>query len=205
MRSCTRYEPLHSSDLRSRSCRAFPAPAAAPHGDAGGRGVRRRHIWPRRDAGLDRRERRCDGAPCRFSPGADRLCLTAASPAGFIRQRRLDALTGSRLAHVGAEDPVDKVDYPAANLSGINWRAGARVASAVPVSSRQPPAAGERCPSRKNSAPNVGRVIEVKGVVIDVAFEGGRLPGIYNALEIEIGRRRRGAAQAHRRGPAASR
>jgi F-type H+-transporting ATPase subunit beta len=38
----------------------------------------------------------------------------------------------------------------------------------------------------KNSAPNVGKVIEVKGVVIDVAFEG-RLPGIYNALEIEIG------------------
>ena len=33
--------------------------------------------------------------------------------------------------------------------------------------------------------PNIGKVIEVKGVVIDVAFED-RLPGIYNALEIEI-------------------
>jgi len=38
----------------------------------------------------------------------------------------------------------------------------------------------------KKSAPNIGKVIEVKGVVIDVAFES-RLPGIYNALEIEIG------------------
>jgi F-type H+-transporting ATPase subunit beta len=40
-------------------------------------------------------------------------------------------------------------------------------------------------PESEKSAPNVGKVIEVKGVVIDVAFEG-RLPGIYNALEIEI-------------------
>ncbi|MGD0167406.1 MAG: F0F1 ATP synthase subunit beta [Gaiellaceae bacterium] len=39
---------------------------------------------------------------------------------------------------------------------------------------------------RKESAPRVGKVIEVKGVVIDVAFEG-ELPKIYNALEIEIG------------------
>jgi len=37
----------------------------------------------------------------------------------------------------------------------------------------------------KKDAPNTGRVVEVKGVVIDVAF-GDQLPAIYNALEIEI-------------------
>src|SRR5664280_2657402 len=37
----------------------------------------------------------------------------------------------------------------------------------------------------QKDAPNAGRVIEVKGVVIDVAF-GSQLPAIYNALEIEI-------------------
>jgi len=31
---------------------------------------------------------------------------------------------------------------------------------------------------------NTGTVIEIKGVVIDVHFDGGNLPGIYNALEI---------------------
>jgi len=38
---------------------------------------------------------------------------------------------------------------------------------------------------QKKDAPNTGKVIEVKGVVIDVAFTD-RLPAIYNALEIEI-------------------
>ncbi len=37
----------------------------------------------------------------------------------------------------------------------------------------------------KKDAPNIGKVIEVQGVVIDVAFTD-RLPAIYNALEIEI-------------------
>ena len=37
----------------------------------------------------------------------------------------------------------------------------------------------------KKDAPNTGRVVEVKGVVIDVAF-GDQLPEVYNALEIEI-------------------
>ncbi len=37
----------------------------------------------------------------------------------------------------------------------------------------------------KKVAPSTGRVIEVKGVVIDVAFSG-HLPAIYNALEIDI-------------------
>jgi len=37
----------------------------------------------------------------------------------------------------------------------------------------------------KKDAPNTGKVVEVKGVVIDVAFTD-RLPAIYNALEIEI-------------------
>jgi F-type H+-transporting ATPase subunit beta len=38
---------------------------------------------------------------------------------------------------------------------------------------------------KEKDAPNTGKVIEVKGVVIDVAFTD-RLPAIYNALEIEI-------------------
>src|SRR6478672_877399 len=33
-----------------------------------------------------------------------------------------------------------------------------------------------------------GRVVEIKGVVLDVAFEDGHLPKIYNALEIEVPR-----------------
>ena len=37
----------------------------------------------------------------------------------------------------------------------------------------------------KKDAPNIGKVIEVQGVVIDVAFTD-RLPAIYNALEIDI-------------------
>jgi F-type H+-transporting ATPase subunit beta len=31
---------------------------------------------------------------------------------------------------------------------------------------------------------NTGTVLEIKGVVLDVRFDGGKLPGIYNALEI---------------------
>ena len=31
---------------------------------------------------------------------------------------------------------------------------------------------------------NSGTVIEIKGVVLDVRFDGGTLPAIYNALEI---------------------
>ncbi|MCB0880092.1 MAG: F0F1 ATP synthase subunit beta, partial [Thermoleophilia bacterium] len=33
-----------------------------------------------------------------------------------------------------------------------------------------------------------GRIVEIKGVVLDVAFDDGHLPGIYNALEIEVPR-----------------
>jgi hypothetical protein len=36
---------------------------------------------------------------------------------------------------------------------------------------------------RKNS---VGKVLEIKGVVIDAVFPGGGLPVIYSALRIEI-------------------
>ncbi|MGZ4320347.1 MAG: F0F1 ATP synthase subunit beta, partial [Gaiellaceae bacterium] len=39
-------------------------------------------------------------------------------------------------------------------------------------------------PNSKNGQ-NVGKVIEIKGVVIDVAFTG-QLPRIYNALAIEV-------------------
>jgi len=38
----------------------------------------------------------------------------------------------------------------------------------------------------QQSDANVGKVIEIKGVVIDAVFTGS-LPGIYNALEVEIG------------------
>ena len=32
---------------------------------------------------------------------------------------------------------------------------------------------------------NVGKIVEIKGVVIDAVFEGG-LPAIFNALEIAV-------------------
>jgi F-type H+-transporting ATPase subunit beta len=34
------------------------------------------------------------------------------------------------------------------------------------------------------TATNVGRVIQVIGPVVDVQFEGGHLPAIYNALRV---------------------
>jgi F-type H+-transporting ATPase subunit beta len=40
--------------------------------------------------------------------------------------------------------------------------------------------------AKQQSDSNVGKVIEIKGVVLDVVFPG-QLPGIYNALEIELG------------------
>jgi F-type H+-transporting ATPase subunit beta len=36
------------------------------------------------------------------------------------------------------------------------------------------------------TAQNVGKVIEIKGVVLDAVFPGGRLPAIYHALHIEV-------------------
>src|SRR2546428_2447118 len=32
---------------------------------------------------------------------------------------------------------------------------------------------------------NVGKIVQVIGPVVDVAFEPGKLPGIYNALEVQ--------------------
>ena len=33
---------------------------------------------------------------------------------------------------------------------------------------------------------NIGTVEEIQGVVVEVAFEPGELPEIYNALEVEL-------------------
>jgi hypothetical protein len=40
--------------------------------------------------------------------------------------------------------------------------------------------------AKQQSDSNVGKVIEIKGVVLDVVFPG-ELPQIYNALEIQLG------------------
>src|SRR5438876_4389342 len=40
--------------------------------------------------------------------------------------------------------------------------------------------------AKQHSDPNVGKVIEIKGVVIDAVFPGQR-PEIYSALEIQLG------------------
>src|SRR3990167_4286858 len=38
-----------------------------------------------------------------------------------------------------------------------------------------------------NAGQNVGRVVQIIGPVVDVEFEGGHLPQIYNALHIKAG------------------
>src|SRR5437762_6624689 len=49
-------------------------------------------------------------------------------------------------------------------------------------------------PDQNASARNIGKVIEIKGVVIDAIFTG-RLPEIYTALQIEIPAREREEAR----------
>ena len=44
---------------------------------------------------------------------------------------------------------------------------------------------------------NVGKIVEIKGVVVDAVFSGD-LPDIYNALAIEVPTRRRTARAAGR-------
>jgi F0F1-type ATP synthase beta subunit len=51
----------------------------------------------------------------------------------------------------------------------------------------------------------MGRVVQVIGPVIDVEFETGAIPEIYNALEIREGRGRRPGHPRRRRGAAAHR
>ena len=43
---------------------------------------------------------------------------------------------------------------------------------------------------------NVGKVIQVIGPVVDVEFESGHLPAIYNALRVTGGRARAGATRS---------
>jgi F-type H+-transporting ATPase subunit beta len=45
----------------------------------------------------------------------------------------------------------------------------------------------ERTADKTTAAPNVGRVVQIIGPVVDVEFENGRLPEIYNALQIRSG------------------
>jgi F-type H+-transporting ATPase subunit beta len=45
------------------------------------------------------------------------------------------------------------------------------------------------------STTKTGTVVEIKGVVLDVAFEDGHLPAIYNALEIEVQRENSGTTK----------
>src|SRR5439155_567898 len=42
-----------------------------------------------------------------------------------------------------------------------------------------------RGPHARSGGMNVGKIVQVIGPVVDVAFEPGKLPGIYNALEVQ--------------------
>src|SRR5206468_7635162 len=42
-----------------------------------------------------------------------------------------------------------------------------------------------RSPQARSRGMNVGKIVQVIGPVVDVEFEPGKLPGIYNALEVQ--------------------
>ena len=53
------------------------------------------------------------------------------------------------------------------------------------------------------AAQKVGRVVQVIGPVVDIEFEGGHLPAIYNAVRITSDGTTGQAHRRHRRGRAA--
>ena len=54
--------------------------------------------------------------------------------------------------------------------------------------------------AQHSNSTNVGKVVQVIGPVVDVEFEGGHLPAIYNALRIsrDAGDRRRRSTSSSR-------
>ena len=117
------------------------------------------------------------------------------------------AAVDERLARLGALAPGagtlslywlvrPQTDRSPEQTRWLDWRSTAR--SIFEFASRR-----REMTEPKKDAPNSGKVIEVKGVVIDVAFTD-HMPAIYNALEIEIAPTERGrrVSDAHRRGAA---